>query len=99
MELELIHNFVNPNDPQGRTYKQINAEKEHAYPVGALVEVVDTGIRLFVVLLSRDCDMSPLYWLSPDRDDTVQENKIMANRKWDGAYSEDSLIVIVENPT
>jgi hypothetical protein len=44
-----------PDDPQGRTYRQINAEKKHSIPLGTLVEYRD-GVRLFVVAYTRDWD-------------------------------------------
>jgi hypothetical protein len=58
----MVHDFVDPADPQGRTYKQANAEKRHAIPIGMLVDIsVDDpsgwvvgaagvdGMRLYVV--------------------------------------------------
>lgn len=40
-------------------------------PLGSLVEIEDTGVRLFVVYHTKDCDRkTDLYWLSPDKDDT-----------------------------
>jgi hypothetical protein len=54
----ILYDLVDPNDPAGRSYRQINATKTHAIPLGALVEV-DSGVRLFVVLQTRDCDMTP----------------------------------------
>lgn len=59
-----IHDFVDPDDPQGRTYRQVNAAKVHNIPIGALVEYEHTGIRAFVVLQERDCDQTPHYYLS-----------------------------------
>lgn len=64
--------------PEGsdKTYRQLNSEKIHNIPLGALVEVrsynVDLdsfednpfGLRLYVVEHSRDCDQTPLYSLS-----------------------------------
>lgn len=65
-----VHGQVDPNDPQGRTYKEVNAEKQHAIRVGALVEITCddkddemNGCRLRVTYHGRDCDMTPLYWL------------------------------------
>lgn len=61
--------LCDPNDSQGRTYRQINGAKQHAVPLGALVELKE-GARLFVVDLGRDFDMTPLYYLSYDPEDT-----------------------------
>jgi hypothetical protein len=98
-----IHDLVDRTDPQGRTYRQVNAEKQHQIPIGALVEIVspDTeypndseGVRLFVVKHSRDCDQTPLYCLCHDPDDTIVEQEGFGNRKWVMGYSEESLKVI-----
>ena len=55
----------------GKTYRQLNSEKTHNIPLGALVECVhdleypstNDGLRLHVVYQGRDCDGTPLYWL------------------------------------
>jgi len=88
-----IHDLKDPSDPQGRSYKQVNAEKTHAIPIGSLVELPE-GVRLFVASHERDCDQTPLYWLTPDYDDFVREREGWANPKWIGGYSDTSLVVI-----
>ena len=88
-----IADLRDPDDPQGRSYRQVNAEKTHSIPIGALVEL-ENGARLFVVHHGRDCDQTPLYWLSADEDDTEQERAGWMNYGWTGGYSEDSLTVI-----
>ena len=90
-----VADLIDPKDPQRRSYRQVNAEIQHTIPVGTLVEVISTGIRLFVVYHGRDCDQTPLYWISPDKDDTVQGNTIFANRGWIGGYMESSLRVLL----
>lgn len=82
-----------PGDPQGRTYQQINEQKKHNIPIGALVEL-DSGARLFVVNHTRDCDGTPLYYLAVDREDTKQERKGFRNPSWVGGYSEASIVVV-----
>lgn len=93
-----IADLKDPNDGSGRTYRQVNAEKEHQVPVGSLVEL-ETGARLFVVYQGRDCDMTPLYWLTPSKDDLEEEDDDSRNQarkmKWSGGYSEGSLKVVV----
>jgi len=95
--------IVDPDDPQGRTYRQVNQEKQHNIPVGSLVEIGHpddkynddlNGLRLWVVWHGRDCDGTPLYWLSADKEDTKKENGIFANRGWTGGYGENSLTVV-----
>lgn len=88
-----IADLRDPRDPQGRSYRQVNAEKPHNIPLGALVEL-PSGVRLFVVHHGRDCDQTPLYYLSPDSDDTTEERPGWRNRSWSGGYSEISLTPI-----
>lgn len=95
-----IHDCVCPDDPQGRTYKEINAEKGHNIPLGALVERPD-GVRAFVVQHTRDCDMTPLYELSSRKEDVGKTSvecgawsiHIRAPH-WDGGFCEDNLTVV-----
>ena len=81
------------NPKTGKTYRQENSELVHNIPLGTLVEL-ETGARLFVVHLTRDCDMTPLYDLSPYQDDTEQKIDGFRNMKWIGSYPEYSLKVI-----
>lgn len=88
-----------PGDPEGRTYRQVNAAKAHRIPLGALVEVDCPGedahgVRLFVVHHGRDCDLTPLYYLSPYAGDTEVETPGFRNPKWIGGYPEDGLRVV-----
>ena len=81
-----LADLVDPEDPQGRTYRQINATKQHTLPVGSLVEL-EEGTRLWIVYQGRDCDMTPLYWLAMRPD---EENKM----RWRGGFPEESLTKI-----
>ncbi len=70
MEIVNIADIVDPDDVQGRTYRQVNKEKTHAIPLGALCEVnIDYSeyyrMRGYVVSHDRDCDGTPLYSLGP----------------------------------
>jgi len=93
MNMVNIADFKDPNDPKGRSYREVNNATKHNIPVGKLVEM-ESGVRLFVVKHGRDCDGTPLYELCADRDDTTQERKGFRNSKWIGGYSEDGLKVI-----
>jgi hypothetical protein len=62
MQIINIADLKDPNDPQGRSYREINITKQHSIPIGALVEI-KTGERLFVTKHTRDCDQTPLYSL------------------------------------
>ena len=63
-----IADIVNPDT--GKTYRQENSEKIHSIPIGSLVEIIPwsddcwyTGMRLYVVNHTRDCDGTPMYSL------------------------------------
>jgi hypothetical protein len=88
-----IADLRDPDDPQGRSYREINRAKQHTIPIGALVQL-KSGTRLFVVYQGRDCDQTPLYWLSTDEGDTKQEREGRMNRGWSGGWPEDSLTVV-----
>jgi hypothetical protein len=88
-----IADCKDPDDPQGRSYREVNAEKQHSIPLGTLVEI-DNGCRLFVVNHGRDCDQTPLYGLSADKDDIVQHDTRFVNSGWTFGHTEESLKVI-----
>lgn len=75
-----------PDDPDGRSYRQVNAAKAHAIPLGAFVEVDGSGERLYVMRHTRDCDQTPLYSLGMRgcRDEW----------KWQRGYDEYGLTVL-----
>lgn len=63
-----VADFVEKN---GKTVRENNKNKQHALPLGSLVEILpdssrdeDSGLRLYVVGHGRDCDQTPLYNLS-----------------------------------
>jgi len=91
----MIHDLVDPNDPEGRTYKQVNADRQHAIPIGALVEHDSSGVRLFVVAHTRDCDMTPLYSLSVHH--PRDEDEYQKGHRREHGYSEDHLVVVKED--
>lgn len=82
------------NKATGKTYREENAELVHNIPVGTLVEVIETGIRLFVVHHSRDCDQTPLYCLAVDPEDIQQVTPYFLNAKWHDGYVEEDLQLI-----
>ena len=87
-----VADLTDPNDPQGRTYRQVNAEKTHAIPLGALVEL-ETGERLRVMMHTRDCDQTPLYSLGVSGDDEDEIGRM----KWHLGYCDESLTVVTPN--
>ena len=68
VEMVNIADLEDPNDPQGRTFREVNNSTTHSFAVGDLVEL-SNGARLFVSKRTRDCDGTPLYSLSADNED------------------------------
>ncbi len=81
-----VADMVDPSDPMGRTYREVNLERQHQLSIGSLVEL-DSGARMFVAELGRDCDGSPIYWLAAARDHSDRS-------KWYGGVGEESLELI-----
>lgn len=105
MQFINISDLKNPET--GKTYRQENNEKTHKIPLGTLVEVdfndeycetPKKGLRLFVVRHDRDCDGTPLYSLSFNKDWKEEPSeyipKIAFRMQIDSGYSEDSLKVV-----
>jgi len=88
-----LADIKDPDDEFGRTYREINNSTEHNFKVGDLVELED-GARLFVVHLHRDCDGTPLYSLSYDKDDTERISDVFKNPSWSCGHLEDSLELV-----
>ncbi len=62
-----VADMVDSNDPQGRTYREINNEEKHNLKVGDFVKVsIGDNPDCFGTIekLSRDCDGTPLYSIS-----------------------------------
>ncbi len=67
-----VADLVNPES--GKTYREENLKKGHTILLDSLVEVMEydgekyvrnpESLRLYVVMHGRDCDGTPLYWLS-----------------------------------
>lgn len=91
-----LADLPDPNDKQGRSYRQVNAARAHAIPVGTLVEL-DSGERLYVVMHTRDCDQTPLYSLGM-RDD-LESGDPLAQHRWQNGYDEDGLEIIPRDVT
>lgn len=93
-------------------FRPENMKAAHEIPLGSLVEVnieysPEHGIRLFVVEHARDCDGTPLYGLSWDKDIIGQDITIRPGDRQPitqmkqsirdsitGGFHKDSLIVI-----
>ena len=56
----IAHDIVEKN---GKTVRENNLEIQHKIPLNSLVEL-NNGVRLFVVVHTRDCDGTPLYVLN-----------------------------------
>ena len=82
-----LADMIDPNDSKGRSYREVNAEKQHKINIGTLVEL-ENGARLFVAKHARDCDQTPLYSLGIDIEDKYS---------WIHGYPEESLRRIERN--
>lgn len=96
-----VSDLTNPKT--GKTYKEENLEKKHNIELGTLVEVDfddpdKKGLRLFVVRHDRDCDGTPLYSLSFNKNWKEIEDsiipKIAFRMELDSGYSESCLKII-----
>jgi len=67
----MIWDFKDPDDEQGRTYREINNATKHTHSVGELVELHEDGEQLFIMKLTRDWDGAPLYNLGEDGETTA----------------------------
>jgi len=105
MEIINIADMVNPDS--GKTYREENNELVHNIPLGSLVETdfndeylesPKSGLRLFVVSHDRDCDGTPLYSLSFQKDWTPEKydflSKFSRRLMVDSGYGENSLKLI-----
>lgn len=105
--MKLINISDLKNEKTGKTFREENEAKTHNIPIGTLVEVENddsfterplNGLRLFVVAHDRDCDGTPLYSLSFDKNwtqDSYGEHfRFAAILRVDSGYSEESLKVI-----
>jgi len=81
-----IYDLKDPDDPEGRTYRELNNARMHSFEVGDLVEI-EGGVRLFVAKQTRDCDGTPLYSLTHD-----VEVDPYNQRYWLRGFSEDCMV-------
>jgi|SRR6056297_3234974 len=74
MNTTFVGDIKESND---NTIKENNSKKQHNIPIGTLVEIITwdndsynkyNGLRLFVVKHERDCDGTPLYGMSWDKE-------------------------------
>ena len=87
-----IADLKDPDDSEGRTYRQVNNAKSHKYGLGVLVEL-DSGARLFIAKHARDCDGTPLYSLTYEkREDSFPLNEIY----WVHGFSEEYLYPVID---
>jgi hypothetical protein len=86
-----VADLTDPDDPQGRSYRQVNADKQHAIAIDTLVELTEKdgsygNERLYVKQHARDCDQTPLYSLGLRHHESPYQ--------WVHGFSEDSLTVV-----
>ena len=87
-----IHDFVEAN---GKTIRENNLDKQHSFDIGTLVEIAD-GVRMFVVMHTRDCDGTPLYTLTAFKDDfeDIERSYKYMRYNWIGGISEDGMSAV-----
>jgi hypothetical protein len=83
-----------PTTHRAAPYREVNSGRVHTIPIGSLVEL-ESGARLFVVHHGRDCDQTPLYYLSSYKEDVAVKRQGFRNPTWIGGYSESSLREVV----
>jgi len=93
VQLVNIADLKDPDDPQGRSYRQVNAEKQHNIPLDTLVELLDddgkpSGERLYVKAHHRDCDQTPLYALGMKHHESKYQ--------WNHGFPEHSLQIVTK---
>lgn len=93
--IQQISDMKDPRNPLGKTWYEMNMEIQHEFQVGQLVEEINTGVRMFVAKQTRDCDGTPLYTLTPDKDDYEQDTSGFANRNWHSGYNGDNLRLVL----
>lgn len=94
MSIKFINVADLPSDIPGKTWREKNAETRHGISIGDLVEIIDTGARMFVIKHTRDCDQTPLYVLHPDIEEYNEwKNNEYYQESFSG-YLESSLRVI-----
>ena len=92
-----------PSDISGKTWRQKNREIKHKIPIDTLVEVLGNvddanyGIRLYVCKYQRDCDETPLYGLTWNKNDYNRfKNTKYESHYFTGGYPESALRIIKE---
>lgn len=80
----MFMNLADMVEENGKTVRENNEALKHNIPLLTLVEVESddpdrNGLRLFVVEHSRDCDGTPLYSLSFDKNSVIERDKMERN--------------------
>jgi hypothetical protein len=89
-EIIIVADLVDPKDKEGRTYREINNATKHQYEVGQLIEIKN-GVRMFIAKQTRDCDGTPLYSLTAERE---IDEALFNERLWLHGYDEESMRLI-----
>ena len=98
-EFTFVHDLVESN---GKTIRENNMERQHSLSVGTLVEVKydewhgdgacsKVHARLWIVKCGRDCDGTPLYWLSKWEDPQFA----LSVHQYVGGFSESLLTPVI----
>ncbi len=90
MRVKIIADLKDPSDPEGRTYREVNKAKTHAFEVEQLVEI-DNGVRMFIAKQTRDCDEEPLYSLAASKEECGDDFHM---RSWLHGFSETGMKLV-----
>lgn len=76
----MFMNLADMVEENGKTVRENNEALQHNIPLYTMVEVESDEpgkfLRLFVVEHARDCDGTPLYSLSFDKNSVIERNKM-----------------------
>ena len=69
--------------------------RQHSFAIGTLVEIAD-GVRMFVIMHTRDCDGTPLYALTAFKDDfyDIEWSYEYRRNDWVGGIPEDGMSAV-----
>lgn len=114
MSIMSAYDLPHPDDPEGRSIREVNRAKQHGIPHGTLVHVRyerwygdgacdRVEARLFVIKRGRDCDGTPVYWLARESMgegelDKIRNPLLRVANGLVGAFTEDRLTPIEITP-
>lgn len=93
LEFTNIADLKDPNDAQSRSYREVNNSTQHKFNIGEFVEI-DDGVRMYIAMQNRDCDGTPLYCLTPFKNDYSPRIEGYRNTGWISGLCEDDMQLV-----